>query len=150
MNDVRRCLLELDVPGIRTAWAQRSPHLPQPTSDHEALICIHRARTQAGSIPFRLRAYSHRWLVERGLPSGLPDRMRPRAEQVVTQVVEGVGVAVIAGSSLTRPIVGMVRNAMSDAASECYADGQREPEIVRRRMLEARATTVRHLLGLKV
>ena len=150
MNDVRRCLMEIDIPGIRAAWAKARPHLPQPRDDHEALICIHRARTQATSIPFRLRAYSHRWLVERGLPSGLPDRQRPRAEQVVPKIVDGVGVAVIAGSSLTKPIVGMVRDAMSGAVMECYADGHREPEIVRPRMLEARATTVRQILGLKV
>lgn len=150
MNDIRRCLLEMDVPGIRAAWAKAAPHLPQPASDEEALIALHHARTQARSIPFRVRAWSHRWLVERGLPSGLPDRLRPRAEQVAPRVADAVGVAVIAGSSLTRPIAGLVRDAMSEAVSECYADGHSEAEILRPRMLEARARTVKQLLGMRI
>src|ERR1044072_6980895 len=91
---LRRCLEECDVAGIRALWAQIPPGMPQPHTDAEALATIHRARTEANSIALRLRAYSHRWLEDRGLPSGLPDELRPRAERMYPRVVDGVGISV--------------------------------------------------------
>jgi hypothetical protein len=150
MNPVRRCLMELDVPGIRAAWATLAPHLPQGASDAETLVAMHRARTGAESIPLNMRAYSHRWLLERGYPSGLPDRLRPRVDQTQPVIVDGVGVAVKAASALTVPIVGHVREAMSSAVEDCYANGDKAPALVRLRMHEARTKAVRQLLGVSV
>ena len=39
-----------------------------PQNDAETIITIHRARTEAQSIKFDLRAYLHRWLTEHSLP----------------------------------------------------------------------------------
>jgi hypothetical protein len=147
---MRECLEACDVARLRALWAEMSPRLPQPKDDAEALICLHHARTQAKSVRFRLRAYSHRWLVERGYPSGLPDRLKPRAEQMAPKIVEAVAIVSLAGSSLTAPIAGLVRDAMSDAVAECYADGRTDPETVRSRILEARAKSVHQLIGIKV
>lgn len=135
MNAFRRCLLELDVPGIRAIWAKLSPHLPQPKDDKEALAALHVARTAAESVPFKHRAYSHRWLTERALPSQLPNKLKPSAEQVVPRIATSVGIAV--GSEI--PFVrDSVRGAMEYVVYDCYANGDTEPEVVKPLMMEAR------------
>jgi hypothetical protein len=112
--------------------------MPQPGTDHEALITIHRARTEARSMPLSLRAYSHCWLVDHGVPSGLPDELKPRAERMYPRIVEAVGIAVKAGSAERIPLARRLRKAMEDAVAECYADGDTEPAFVRGRIVEAR------------
>src|SRR4030095_5489628 len=131
---MRRCLETCDVPGIRTLWQSLAPHLPQPTDDAQVVATIHYARTLARSIRMRERAYSHRWLVDAGYPSGLPDHLRPRAERLYPRIVEGVGVAV----QTRAPLALAIRDAVSNAVLECYADGKTEPTVVRARMHEAR------------
>jgi hypothetical protein len=132
---VRRCLVDLDVPGIRAIWAKISPHLPQPKTDGEALAALHAARTASESVPLRMRAYSHRWLTERQLPSQLPDRLKPSAEQICPRVATSVGIAV--GSPI--PVVrDCIRGAMEYAVHDCYANGDTDPAIVKPQMMEAR------------
>jgi len=84
----RRCLIELDVVGICDLWFRHAPHLPQPKNNEEALITLHYARTEAWSIPVRLRCYSHAWLTERGLPSALPDWLRPKVRRLYPHKVD--------------------------------------------------------------
>src|SRR5579872_6695472 len=120
--EFRRCLVELDVAGVRKLWRHVSPHLPQPASDADALATIHVARTQTESIPLKLRAWSHRWLLDHGFPSMLPDPLKPSAERLYPRVVEGVGISVNFRSPILQPITGLVRGAMEDAVSEAYAD----------------------------
>lgn len=134
----RRCLVDLDVVGICDLWFHVSPHLPQPKNNDEALATIHYARTQAGSIPVRLRCYSHAWLSERGLPSGLPDWLKPKAARLYPHQVNAVGVAVKALSAAAEPLARAIERAMSDAAAECYADGVRDSATIKARMAEAR------------
>lgn len=76
--EFRRCLIELDVTGVRKLWAEVSPHLPQPKSIKETLFTLHMARTEAQSVPLGLRQYSHRWLRERGFGSMLPEAQWPK------------------------------------------------------------------------
>lgn len=140
----RHCLEECDVIGIRRLWAHVAPDLPQPTNDHEALATLHRARTEARSIALRLRAYSHRWLLDHGYPSGLPDELKPRAERLYPQVVEAVGIAV--GSKYPE-VVTSIRGAMEYAVLDTHADGVTDPVIVKNRMMEARARERRALFG---
>lgn len=135
----RSCLVDMDVAIARRAWAVAFPHLPRLGDDHDVLVVLHYARTQANSIALRLRAYSHRWLLERDYPSGLPDHLRQSAERLYPVVVGVVGV-----STRTRtPLAMAVRDAMNNAVMECYADGHQEPEIVRPRMLEKRQHVLR-------
>jgi hypothetical protein len=145
--EFRRCLEQLDVAGVRRLWRHMSPHLPQPANDAEALVTLHHARTQTESIAIRLRAWSHRWLLDHGYPSGLPDHMKPSAERIYPRVVEGVGISVNFRSPILQPITGLVRGAMEDAVSEAYADKKTEPSFVRARMQQAKATTIRKLVG---
>lgn len=147
-RELRRCLLEADVQGARKLWAETQPQLPQPASDAEAEIMLHHARTCMESIPLRPRAYSHRWLVERSLPSALPDELKSRAERMYPVIAEGVGIAVL-GRGVYAPISKLVQAAMAEAVVECYADGQRETEFVKARMQEARHRVVRDLLGIR-
>lgn len=62
---MRRCLLALDVPGIRRLWLHMSPHMAQPTSDDQALEMMHLARSKMQKISSRARQYSEAWLKER-------------------------------------------------------------------------------------
>jgi hypothetical protein len=134
----RRCLIDLDVVGMCDLWFRVAPHLPQPRNNDEALVTIHCARTQTESIPLGLRCYSHAWLCERGLPSGLPDRLKPMASRLYPHQVKAVGIAVKAMSTASVPLARAIEKAMSTAVLECYADGVTDVDLIRGRMNEAR------------
>lgn len=140
-DDVRRCLTECDVAGIRRLWGAAYPEMPQPESDLEALVSIHYARTVTASVAINLRVFSHHWLLDHGLPSGLPDDLRPRAERVYPATVEAVGI----GALRPQPYTPILHGAMRDAVAEAYADRRTDPAHVRSRMREARARTRRLL-----
>lgn len=74
--EFRRCLVDLDVAGVMALWRHVAPHLGQPSSEREALYTMHLARTKAENVSPRLRAYSQRWLNERGFGSFLPENRR--------------------------------------------------------------------------
>ena len=139
----RDCLVDLDLKGLRQLWHIVAPHLPQPKTDQETLVSAHHARTQAKTIPFKLRAYSHRWLTERNLPSGLPDYMKPRAERLYPKIVTAVGIAVKSMSGANAPLAKALEQAMSDAVAEMYADGIEDPKIVKPHMLAAYNRTLK-------
>lgn len=143
----RQCLQDGDLAALRGLWAQVMPHLPQPQTDAQALIVMHRARTEAQSVTFRARAWSHRWLTERALPSGLPDGLKPRAERLYPVIVDAVGICVKASSELMKPAARMIQQAMSDAVADAYAEGRKDPVFVRQRMKEARGRVVDRLFG---
>lgn len=148
-SEVQRCLEQADVNGIKRFWAEIAPHLPQPKTDEETLAGIHHARTIASSISDKLRFYSHRWLLDRGYPSGLPDNLKPSAERLYPQIAMSVGISVNS-KGLFKEAVPFIRKAMEDVVIDCYANGDTDPVIVKPRMMEARATTVRKLFGTKI
>lgn len=148
--EFRRCMVELDIAAMRRLWRHVSPHLPQPKTDEQTLAALHLARTQARSMPLKLRAYSHRWLIERGMPSQLPDRLRPTAERLYPVVAEAVGISLNARSELIKPIVPLLRGAMENAVLEAYGDGEKDPSIIRGRMNEAKSTAARKLIGINL
>lgn len=145
--ELKRCLEQCDIAAIRRLAKHIWPHLPQPKTDGEALMSIHHARTQARNINLRLRAYSHCWLVDRGLPSGLPDELKPKAERMYPRVVSAVGISIGGISEIGQMIAPIIQRSMSDAVLECYADNKMNPEFVKKRMQEARKNTMRRLLG---
>jgi hypothetical protein len=135
-GEMQALMVTLDVKRAREVWKLVAPHLRQPESDEEMLT--------------KLRYYSHCWLVERNLPSLLPDQMRPAAEREYPRKVQGVGISVNARSDLFRPVTGLVRESMEEAVLEVYADGGADNvDLIKRRMNEARRNTVRKLLGIK-
>lgn len=116
--------------------------MPQPESDEEALRAMHAARTAASSIPLRLRAYSHAWLAERGLPSLLPDELRPRAERMYPVPAIAVGL----GALNIRPHTPILRGVAEAAVLEAEADRKLgDAGHVSRRIAEARARERRKL-----
>jgi len=143
----RRALEEHDVETCWRIWAHVAPNMPQPKSEAEARAIMHHACTQTPIIAFRSRAYSHRWLLDHGLPSGLPDNLRPAAEREYPKVVDAVGIAVASLSDAMAPAVPIVRGAMESVVLEHYADGVRDPEIIKPRMIEARDKAIKKLLG---
>jgi hypothetical protein len=109
---------------------------------------MHRARTAAQSISLRARAYSHAWLCERGLPSGLPDELKPKAQRLYPVVALGVGISVNARNPLLRPAMAEVRGAMEHAVLDAEAEGRlADAPFVKARMDEAREKTMRALFG---
>ena len=138
--EFRRCMLELDVPQARRLWAHVFAHLPQPKTDSDMLLILHRARTEAESMPLEARTYSHHYLLERGYPSGLPSAMRDKIQ-------EGVGVSINASSPMFKPIVPLVERAVNDAILDAYAEGDMDPVFVKSRIRDVRKDTVRKLLG---
>jgi hypothetical protein len=111
-------------------------------SEAQTLAAIHIARTEAESMPLAARAYSHRWLLERGYTSRLPDRLKPSAERLYPEVVGAVG---ISANSKHLAIKTGVQNVMEYAVNDCYANGDTDPVIVKPRMMEARAKELRGL-----
>ena len=144
-----RNLLEAgDVDGLRAHWAAAMPNMPQPETREAAEIVMHHARTQAESLPLQARAWSHRWLCERDLPSGLPDRLKPSAEQICPVVKTSVFLSINSRSPWMKPACDEVRKAMECAVEEIYADGRQEDAaLLRSRMNEARDKTYKALFG---
>jgi hypothetical protein len=140
-DDFRRCLEEVDIRGMRRLWAIVRPDLPQPGSDSEIEATIHHARTQAQSMRFRARAWSHRWLLDHGLPSGLADELKPRAERVYPAIVEGVAIAVSQLDGSKTPTDQLVEAAIVAAVEDIYATDLRrrpDPLLVKARIMEVR------------
>lgn len=143
-----RLLLESgDVEGCRRYWYKHAPGMPQLATYEQAEVSMHMARTAAKSIKFRLRAYSHRWLTERNLPSQLPNSLRLAAERIYPTVVEAVGISVNFRSPILAPAAAEVRAAMEDVVQDSFANGDRDPVLVRSRMFEAKDRMLRKLFG---
>lgn len=133
---------------VRSLWSLAFPQLPQPRSYEEAEIAMHAARTAAESISLRARAYSHRWLTERDLPSQLPDHLKPSAERLYPATAAAVGISLNTKSEIIRPALVEVRGAMEYAVLEAEADGRLEDTpFVQQRMNEAKQKTFRALFG---
>jgi hypothetical protein len=143
----RQCLENVDIAGTRGLWQHVSPGMPCPTSDAEVLACIHMARTTAASIPQRLRFYSHRWLLDHGHSSLLPDDLKPAAERMYPERRESVGISVNTNHEILKPLMRPVREAMEGAVLEAYADRKTEPDYLKARMMEARQRTLKKLTG---
>lgn len=143
----RRCLESCDIEGVRKLWAHVAPHLPQPNGDYQVQVMIHSARTQAASMPLRLRAYSHQWLLANGLPSQLPNDLKPKAEQMDFKFSFGVGIGMkMATTDPQKRAVGqLIQRAMGEAVEEAFADRRTETVFLRQRMVEAKERTIRSL-----
>ena len=143
-----RNLLEAgDAPGLMAFWAEKMPSMPQPKGLEQATAAMHMARTAADSVSLRFRAYSHRWLLERDLPSQLPDKLKPSAERLYPVVVDGVGISVNTMNKWMEPAMVPIRQAMETAVEEAYADNRRDPAFVKVRMNEARDREFKALFG---
>lgn len=144
---VRQVLEEGDLRTLRRMHAHLFPHLPQPKNRRETEVTLHMARTVSDSLNFKLRAYSHRWLSERGYPSQLPDRLKPRAERLYPREVHAVGIALDTSSKLLAPAIPLIRTAMENSVMESYADGVTDPKVIKARFLEAGEREKKALFG---
>lgn len=146
-SEFRAAIEAGDVKALKRISRAQEPHLPQMT-DAEAELVLHQTRTRSSTVPFKLRAWSHRWLVERGHDSGLPDHLRPNAEQVCPRVVATVGIGVRCRNPLLAPIAPLIRDAMQNAVLDADAHGRlTDSDFVKARMMEARERTQLELLG---
>ena len=142
----RSCLEMLDVDGMRKLSAHVMPHIAAG-SDENVLTAMHIARTQCEALAIRYRAYSHRWLEERGLPSQLPDRLKPSVDRLYPKVTSAVGLAISLGPKELKPAADLIRTAMSDEVEDCYASKREDPAYVKPRMDEAGRIERKRLFG---
>ena len=143
--EFRRCMEDLDVPQARKLWTHVFPHLPAPATDGDMLAQLHMGRTASKSVRFRLRAYSHAWLLGEGLPSMLPDELRPRAQRVYPVIAHAVGIATRAEIRTPEDAAKWdhIRKAMEGAVMEAAEEGKiTDSAFVRARMAEARKAAI--------
>ena len=136
----RQLLEDGDVDGIMRRLAMTASHLPQPKNREQAEIMMHVARTAAETITLPKRRYSDQWLRERGLPSKLPDDLKPT-------IAEAVGISVNFRSKFLAPAALEIRGAMEHAVEDCYANGDTDVATVRQQMSKARDKTMKALFG---
>jgi hypothetical protein len=130
-REIKRCLLQFDVAGIRKVWKETAPHLDQPESDWQALRIIHMARVRMESLSPQQKRYSQAWL---------------REHDINSKIVAAVGIAVKPRSSDDRTRASDVTAAMSDAVLQAVKDGvdlDLEVPEVRKRMSDARQKLLR-------
>lgn len=141
----RQCLEDVDTERLEKAWENCYPHLPVPKRRDDTLIVIHTARTMT-DMPLRLRAYSHRWLLDHGHQSYLPDELKPSAERLYPKVATAVGLSINTTNSMLKPAMPIIRGAMEQAVQEAYADGK-EADIphIKKRIQEARDKAKRQI-----
>jgi hypothetical protein len=144
--EFQRALEEGDLESLRRIWAGLNPGMPV-LSRSDAEASMHMARTQAESVSPRGRCYSHRWLEERNLPSQLPDHLKPEADRWYPRVEETVGISLNFKSEWMRPAADMVRGAMEYSVLDSFADGTRDPSVVKTRMMDAKDREMRSLFG---
>lgn len=146
--EFRQALMAGDVDLCARIAAETNPHLPR-VSRADAEIQMHHARTLMASLPLRYRAYSHAWLSERGLPTGLPESLKPAAERLYPRKVKGVMIGIKGeATSPFRPALIQIRQAMEGAVLEAEADGRLDDDAhVKARMAEARARKHKLLFG---
>jgi hypothetical protein len=138
------CLERVDIDGMRRLWGKIAPQMATH-DDAGMLVAIHLARTKSMLVRFKLRAYSHAWLIERGYPSLLPDELRPKAQRYYPITAHGVGIAV---KSKYPEVKTTITRAMQDAVLEAEADGRlTDSPFVKDRMMEARSRATKKLFG---
>lgn len=124
-NELLRCLLELDIDGMRRLHKHLWPHFPQPKNDEDALYSMHLARLELKRIHPDAKRYSEKWLLERRGP-----------------IAKAVGVAVMSkSSSSTETRRKNVESAMLyslNCSINAGLDIDADAKEVRRRMLIAR------------
>jgi hypothetical protein len=146
-TEFRQCLVGLDIVGMRHLWLLLYPHMPQPRDDEEVLATLHLARTQANSLPVKQRAYSHRWLLDHDYPSALPDHLKQKAERLYPKLVTAVGISVNYSANELKPAARLIEKAMSDAVEDAYANGDDDPVLVKRLLMDVGRLERRRLFG---
>jgi hypothetical protein len=130
-QEVLRCLLALDIPGIRKVWKEMAPHLDQPESDWDALRAMHEARVRMLRISPQQKRYSEHWL---------------RELESKTRIAAAVGVAVKAFKSENIERARDAQSAQVEAVLMAVKDGvnlEAEVAEVHRRMKLAKAKITR-------
>jgi hypothetical protein len=138
------CLERVDIHEMRRLWEKVSPQFPIH-DDAGMRAAIHMARTKSEMVRFKLRAYSHAWLIDHGYPSLLPDELRPKAQRIYPVTAHAVGIAV---QSKYDEVRATVTQAMQGAVLEAEADGRlADSPFVKDRMQDARMRALKQLFG---
>ena len=125
-REVLRCLIALDIPGIRKVWKQMAPHLDQPESDWDALRTMHEARIRMLRISPQQKRYSEHWL---------------RELENKTRIAAAVGIAIKAFKAENAQRARDLQGEMAEAVLLAVRDGvniESEVPEVHRRMAAAK------------
>ena len=136
----REALADGDVARTWGLWANVSPQMPQPENHDEAEIVMHQARTGSEAMTLAARLYSHSFLDERGLPSHLPDELKPpRARKGPPIVFSAALICVRSLSSRSgrREEAKMLETIMADSVGDMIMSGITDKARISKRMWEA-------------
>jgi hypothetical protein len=143
-----QALCDSDVGLLCRIWKDQFPDMPQPANLGEAEIQMRMTQTKVFNVPFKVRAYAHRWLTERGLPSQLPDHLKPKAERAFPIIKTSVGIAFSFSEPLMAPAFSEISLSMENAVLEAYnGKDVADQEFVKVRMEAAKQKTMRQLFG---
>jgi len=145
-SDYYRALEAGDSKELRRLWSHSHSHLPQ-VSEKEAEKMLHLARCGTGTLPLKLRAYSHRWLVERNIPSPLPDEIRPECERLYPRIADSVALCFRASNPAFKEVAAYAQHKASLAVEEMWAENDKDPLRVRNRIKEVKLQSEREMLG---
>lgn len=145
--DFQRALRERDVPLLRRASAALFPEFPLPESEEEAIAQMHIARTMQSWMTLEERAYSHHWLVDRGLPTMLPPELRPGADRYRPEISKSVGVSHATGKEWLKDASPLIVQAMTRTVENNQDLIDKDPELLKDKILYARSDEFRRLFG---
>jgi hypothetical protein len=131
-SEIRRCLLEADLPGLMKVWAVAAPHLCN-LSPQESLIALHMARCEAKRMPRKVKDYSTAWLAEIGIT-----KFEGKWIQGPPPTELASGAVGIASKSNDPGFAKKIVTAMEDALLNAMAKGVNEPPMQKEAMLKAR------------
>lgn len=148
---MRQCLRDIDVNGMRKLHTHVFPQYPAG-DDASILLNIHVARVRARWLNLKARAYSHRWLLDNGYPSDLPDHLKPKAERLYPRVVTATAYAFggVFGSPHLRPLKKEVEAAVHTVILDTYATDKVDAidhDKLRAHMHATKDQTIRKLVG---
>jgi hypothetical protein len=124
--------------------------MPQPKTKKDTLATLHVCRTVNEKADFKLRAYSHAWLIERSLPSQLPDHLKPRAERLYPRIVTAAAYSINFRSPFLKPIKPLVLQAIDARMNELWADNKNkapDSQLVLKEICDTKNNMMRKLIG---
>lgn len=143
----RQALRDRDVPLLMLASKVLFPADQQPADEQEATAQMHVARTMQGWMTLEERAYSHFWLLDRGIPTMLPPALRPKAERYKPDIKASVGIAWGTGKEWLKPAGPLLIGAMISTVQENQELIEGDPELLRDKIIFAKNDEFKRLFG---
>jgi hypothetical protein len=135
--EFRRCLIQLDIPGLMKVWAHVAPHLAN-SDPRRALISAHMARVEMKKISPALRDYSIKWLADEANIRKIDGKWVEGVPKAAV-IAEAVGISSRSLGNVRTALNGQVELYMLDGLETARAKGVTEPSEQKAAMMKRRA-----------